>query len=83
METAAEDGSACPICREPTRAMAVPVRVEREGRVVLRLEAPARACDHCDTVSVEDEVVEELIAALEEHTRPGDDIIFPGGVTLH
>jgi hypothetical protein len=34
-------------------------------------------------VSFDDEVTEAVIAALEEHTEPGDDIIFPGGATLH
>ena len=73
----------CTVCRAATRGTTIPVRVERGGREVLRLLVPARICQACEHVGIEDEVTEDVIATLEQHTEPGDDIIFPGGPTLH
>ena len=58
--------------------MAVPVVVRRDGRDVLRLEAPARGCGFCGYLSIADETQEGVLQALERHTRPGDDIVVPG-----
>ena len=45
---------------------------------------PARACVRCEHVQIADEVTEEVVATLEQHTEPGDDIVFPGGgPTVH
>ena len=45
---------------------------------------PARACVRCEHVQIPDEVTEEVVATLEQHTEPGDDIVFPGGgPTVH
>ena len=77
------ESSRCPVCRARTRVTTVPVRVQREGQEVLKLLVPARKCERCEELSFEDEVTNEVVAALEEHTQPGDDIIFPGGQTLH
>jgi hypothetical protein len=78
------DQQPCPVCRAPTRATTIPVRVERGGREVLKLLVPARACKRCEHVQIDDEVTEDVVATLESHTEPGDDIIFPGGApTLH
>lgn len=74
----------CPVCDAPTRPTTIPVRVERGGREVLKLLVPARACDRCEHVRIDDEVTEDVIATLEKHTEPGDDIVFPeGGPTVH
>ena len=74
----------CPVCNAPTRVMTIPVRVERGGREVLKLIVPARVCERCEHVSIEDDVTEEVLSTLEQHSEPGDDIIFPGGgPTLH
>jgi YgiT-type zinc finger domain-containing protein len=73
----------CPVCEGPTAVTTIPVRVERGGREVLRLLVPARECGRCGHVAIDDEVTEAVVESLEEHTRPGDDIIFPGGATLH
>jgi hypothetical protein len=78
------DHQPCPVCRAATRATTIPVRVERGGREVLRLLVPARACVRCEHVQIADEVTEEVVATLEQHTEPGDDIVFPGGgPTVH
>lgn len=77
------EGDDCPVCGGVTRATTIPVRVERGGREVLRLLVPARSCERCDHVQIEDEAVEETVATLEEHTLPGDDIVLPAGATLH
>ena len=75
---------ACPVCKGPMRLTTIPVRVERDGREVLKLLVPARVCERCQHVGIEDEVTEEVISTLEQNTEPGDDIIFPGGgPTLH
>ena len=74
----------CPVCGAPTRVMTIPVRVERGGREVLKLIVPARVCERCEHVSIEDDVTEEVLSTLEQHSEPGDDIVFPGGgPTLH
>ena len=74
----------CPVCNAPTRVMTIPVRVERGGREVLKLIVPARVCERCEHVSIEDDVTEEVLSTLEQHSEPGDDIVFPGGgPTLH
>lgn len=75
--------SRCPVCRARTRLTTVPVRVQRAGHEVLKILVPARRCERCAEVSFEDEVTEEVVSTLEAHTQPGDDIIFPGGQTLH
>lgn len=67
----------CPICAEATAPMAVPVQVRRAGRTVLSLEVPARRCEACGYVDIDDAARESLIATLEARTRPGDDIVFP------
>ena len=77
------EGQNCPVCGGGTRVTTIPVRVERGGREVLKLLVPARVCERCGHVGIEDEVTEEVVATLEEHTEPGDDIVFPGGATLH
>jgi hypothetical protein len=75
---------ACSVCKGSTRLTTIPVRVERGGREVLKLLVPARVCERCQNVGIEDEVTEEVISTLEQNTEPGDDIIFPGGgPTLH
>ena len=73
----------CPLCRGPTHATAVPIRVERGGHEILKILVPASACERCDHLAVDDEATEEAVAALERHTEPGDDIILPAGPTLH
>lgn len=73
----------CPVCRGATVATTVPVRVERRGREVLRLTVPARSCERCARVAFADEVIEEVVATLERHSEPGDDIVFPPEATLH
>lgn len=78
------DKKPCPVCRGPTRPTTIPVRIRRAGEDVFKLLVPARLCVRCEEVSIEDEVTDEVVAALEEHTEPGDDIVFPeGGPTLH
>ncbi|MEK0082641.1 hypothetical protein [Benzoatithermus flavus] len=67
---------ACPICAAPAEPMMLPVSVRRAGRTVFRLEVPAWHCSECGYVDVEDATRESVIATLEEHTRPGDDIVF-------
>lgn len=69
--------AACPICGEGALPVAVPVSVRRGGRTVLRLEVPALRCESCGYVAIEEEVHEEVIAVLERHSEPGDDIVFP------
>jgi YgiT-type zinc finger domain-containing protein len=78
-----EDETACPICGTELEEDTIPIRVERHGQEVLRLMVPAQVCPTCEQVSFEDEMTEAVIAALEEHTEPGDDIIFPSDTTLH
>jgi hypothetical protein len=75
--------SRCPVCRARTRVTTIPVRVQRDGHEVLKLLVPGRQCERCEQVTFDDEVTDEVVATLEEHTQPGDDIIFPGGQTLH
>ncbi len=75
--------SRCPVCRARTRLTTIPVRVQRDGHEVLKLLVPGRQCERCEQVTFDDEVTDEVVAILEEHTQPGDDIIFPGGQTLH
>jgi hypothetical protein len=74
----------CLVCGAHTRPTTIPVRVERGGREVLRLLVPARACERCEHVRIDDQVTEEVVATLESHTEPGDDIVFPDeGPTVH
>jgi hypothetical protein len=61
--------SRCPVCRART--------------CVTTILVPGRQCERCEQVTFDDEVTDEVVATLEEHTQPGDDIIFPGGQTLH
>jgi hypothetical protein len=68
---------ACPICAGAALPYKLPVAVRREGRTVLELALAAWRCRDCGYVDVEDATRESLIATLEEHTRPGDDIVFP------
>jgi hypothetical protein len=45
---------------------------------------PGARLQRCEHVQIDDEVTEDVVATLESHTEPGDDIIFPGGApTLH
>jgi YgiT-type zinc finger domain-containing protein len=67
----------CPICAGPAEPIRLPVVVRRQGQTVCRLEVPAWRCGECGHVDVEDERQDELIAALENHSLPGDDIVFP------
>lgn len=69
--------TACPICAAPTSSLLVPIMVRRGGRVVFRVEAPARHCGECGHVEIDEATQEEVIATLERRTRPGDDIVFP------
>lgn len=73
----------CPLCSEPTRSSTIPVRVERRGREILELLVPTRVCTRCEHVAVEDETIQEVVATLELHTEPGDDVVLPAGATLH
>jgi hypothetical protein len=68
---------ACPICGAPTSPLPVPIMVRRGGRVVFRVEAPTRRCGECGHLEIDETTQEEVIATLERHTRPGDDIVFP------
>lgn len=68
---------ACSICGGETAPILLPVQVRRGGRLVFRLEVPARLCEACGYVDVADSTREELIATLEDKTQPGDDIVFP------
>jgi YgiT-type zinc finger domain-containing protein len=70
-------GRTCPICRDPVRIGHVPVSVRRHGRVVFRLKVPAWRCPACGYLDIDEAVREEVVATLERHTRPGDDIVFP------
>jgi YgiT-type zinc finger domain-containing protein len=67
----------CPICAGATSPYTLPVSVRREGHTVLELALSAWRCGECGYVDVEDATRESLIATLEEHTQPGDDIVFP------
>jgi YgiT-type zinc finger domain-containing protein len=67
----------CPICAGLAEPIRLPVTVRRQAQVVCRLEVPAWRCSECGHVDVEDERQEELIAALEARSLPGDDIVFP------
>jgi YgiT-type zinc finger domain-containing protein len=71
------DSRSCPICGGLAEPIRLPVTVRRQGRTVCCLEVPARRCGECGHVDVEDERQEELIAVLERHSLPGDDIVFP------
>lgn len=68
---------ACPICGGAAAPIRVPVQVRRDGRQILRIEVPARACGECGYIDIADTAREQLIATLECETRPGDDIVFP------
>ena len=70
-------GGRCPVCGAPPVSGELPVRVERHGQVIVRLEVPMEACSACDWVSIDDEVLEETLLELERHTLPGDDIVLP------
>jgi hypothetical protein len=67
----------CPICTAPAHAATLPVSVRRAGQTVLELEVVAWLCEECGYVDIDDAVREALIATLEAHSRPGDDIVFP------
>ena len=67
----------CPICRASSLPVRVPILVRRKGRVVRKVEVPARRCEACGYVDIDEATQEEVIATLERHTRPGDDIVFP------
>jgi YgiT-type zinc finger domain-containing protein len=69
--------TACPICAASTTPMLVPIMVRRAGRIVFQLEVPARHCVECGHVDVDEATQEAVIAMLERHSRPGDDIVFP------
>ena len=69
--------ASCPICAAPTAPLLVPVTVRRDGQVVFQLEVPARHCTDCGHVEIDEATQEAVIATLERHSRPGDDIVFP------
>lgn len=75
--------AACAVCGEPTEAVTFPVRVVRGGQEVLRVMVAGRACSACGWLDVPDEVRERLIATLDAHTEPGDDIVFPQDTPAH
>jgi YgiT-type zinc finger domain-containing protein len=70
-------GTGCPVCRAEVVRGRLPIRAERHGRVLLRLEVPVEACSACDWVNIDDDVLDEVLAELERHTLPGDDIVMP------
>ena len=67
----------CPVCRAETEPVLLPVAVRRRGRTVAELRFPAARCACCGHVDVDDATQEEVIAALERHSEPGDDLVFP------
>jgi YgiT-type zinc finger domain-containing protein len=67
----------CPVCRGETTTTLLPVAVRRRGRTVAEFQVPAAHCRHCGHVDVDEATQEEVIAALERHSEPGDDLVFP------
>lgn len=55
----------------------LPVAVRRRDQIVAELQVPAAKCQFCGHVDVDEETQEEVIAALERHSEPGDDLVFP------
>lgn len=70
-------GRLCPICRGETGATLLPVFVRRAGRTVFELRVPAAKCPECGHVDIDDGTQEQVIAELERHSLPGDDLVFP------
>ncbi len=67
----------CPICHGATAPMLLPVTVRRGGRTVVELRVPAARCPGCGHVDVDEATQEKVIAELERHSQPGDDLVFP------
>lgn len=70
-------GRRCPVCAGRVRIDHLPVSVRRDGETVHRLKVPAWRCTECGNLDIDDAVRESVIASLEQHSRPGDDIVFP------
>lgn len=75
--------SRCTVCGAAAVPAAVPVIVRRDGREVMRLDVPARACESCGWVDISDADTEACIATLERESQPGDEIVFPSDAPTH
>ena len=66
----------CPYCNAGLlRADTVAVAVTRDGHMVREVHVAAWRCRNCGERSFSDDVIERAVATLEEHTRPGDEIV--------
>lgn len=73
----------CTVCDGEVEATEIPVMIRRAGHEVTRLAVPGTVCAECGWVAVEDAARENLIATLERHSRPGDEIVFPEDTPAH
>jgi len=67
----------CPICTGRVALDSLPVSIRRHGETIYRLRVPAWSCTACGYLDIDEPVRESVIASLEQHSRPGDDIVFP------
>ncbi|WP_191058289.1 YgiT-type zinc finger protein [Geminicoccus harenae] len=67
----------CPCCQAGLlRADSVTMAIRRDGQLVTHVQVPAWRCRNCGEQSFADEVIEEAVAALEEHSEAGDEIVL-------
>lgn len=67
----------CPYCEAGLlRADSVMVAVRREEQTVRQVQVAAWRCRNCGERSFSEDVIERAVQTLEEHTRPGDEIVI-------